>query len=180
MTAAIEAVIRESGPLPQVALRADPADAALLARIGEALAAVPPTAPNTVAAASDGMGDILWLGPDEWLVVARDGAPSDAAAAIEAALREAAAGAFLTTVDVSANRVGIEISGPDALEVLAAGCALDLERAMPVGACAQTLLARANVVLWHVADDPAPRYRVLVRPSFVRYLVAWLRDALEA
>ena len=92
------------------------------------------------------------------------------AAAIEAALREAAAGGFLTTVDVSANRVGIEIAGPDALDLLAAGCALDLERALPVGACAQTLLARANVVLWHVGDDPEPRYRVLVRPSFVRYL----------
>jgi len=112
--------------------------------------------------------------------VTREGAPSDAAAAIDAALREAAAGAFLTTVDVSANRVGIEIAGPAALELLAAGCALDLERALPVGACAQTLLARATIVLWHVADDPEPRYRVLVRPSFVRYLVAWLRDALEA
>ncbi len=69
---------------------------------------------------------------------------------------------------------------PGAADLLASGCALDLERGLPVGGCAQTLLARANVVLWHVADDPEPVYRVLVRPSFVRYLVAWLRDALEA
>lgn len=180
MTTTIEAVIRELGPMPQVSFRADPADASLLARIGEGLAATPPTTPNTVTAATDGQGHVLWLGPDEWLVVAREGAPSGAAAAIEAALRGAAAGAFLTAVDVSANRVGIEIAGPGALELLAAGCALDLERALPAGACAQTLLARANVVLWHVTDGPAPRYVVLVRPSFVRYLVAWLRDALEA
>ena len=176
----IAATVRVLAAMPQVSLRADPADAALLARIGEALAAVPPTTPNTVTVAADGEAHVLWLGPDEWLVVAREGAPSEFAAEVAAALREAAAGAFLTTVDVSANRVGIEIAGPDALELLAAGCALDLERALPVGACAQTLLARATIVLWHVADDPEPRYRVLVRPSFVRYLVAWLRDALEA
>jgi sarcosine oxidase subunit gamma len=163
-----------------VTLRADPVDAALLARIGDALAAVPPTVPNTVAAATDGEGHVMWLGPDEWLVVAQEGAPAEVSAAIEAAVRAAAAGAFFTVVDVSANRVGIEIAGPGAADLLASGCALDLERGLPVGGCAQTLLARANVVLWHVADDPEPVYRVLVRPSFVRYLVAWLRDALEA
>ena len=107
---------------------------ALLARIGEALAAVPPTTPNTVTAATDGEGHVLWLGPDEWLVVAREGAPAEVAAAIEAALREAAGDAFLTTVDVSANRVGIEIAGPAPRDLLASGCALDLERALPVGA----------------------------------------------
>ena len=72
-TAPFAATVRVCA-MPQVSFRADPADAALLARIGEALAAVPPTAPNTVAAASDGQGHVLWLGPDEWLVVAREGA----------------------------------------------------------------------------------------------------------
>ena len=172
--------LREMGPMAQVSLRADPADAGLLARIGEALTALPPTVPNTATAATDGEGHVLWLGPDEWLVVATEDAPTEVAAAIEAAVRGAAGDAFLTAVDVSANRVGIEIAGPGAADLLASGCALDLERGLPVGGCAQTLLARANVVLWHVADDPTPVYRVLVRPSFVRYLLGWLRDALEA
>ena len=79
MTTTIEAVIRELGPMPQIWFRADPADPSLLARIGEALAATPPTTPNTVTAATDGQGHVLWLGPDEWLVVAREGAPSGAA-----------------------------------------------------------------------------------------------------
>ncbi len=180
MIARTDVAIRELRPLPQVSLRADPADAALLARIGGALAATPPTTPNTVAVASGGAHHVLWLGPDEWLVVAREGAPAQVATAIDAAVGAAAGESFLTAVDVSANRVGIEIAGPGAVDLLASGCALDLERGLPVGGCAQTLLARANVVLWHVADDPEPRYVVLVRPSFVRYLVAWLRDALEA
>ena len=180
MTARTDVAIRAMGPLPQVSLRADPTDAGLLKRIGEALTAAPPTAPNRVTAATDGEGHVLWLGPDEWLVVAREGAPAATAAGIEAAVRTAAGDAFLAAVDVSANRVGIEIAGPGAVDLLASGCALDLERGLPVGGCAQTLLARANVVLWHVADEPEPRYVVLVRPSFVRYLLDWLRDALEA
>ena len=91
MTTTIDAVISETGPMPQVAIRADPADAALLARIGEALAADLPTIPNTVTASTDGQGHVLWLGPDEWLVVGLEGAPAEVAPAIEAALREAAA-----------------------------------------------------------------------------------------
>jgi sarcosine oxidase subunit gamma len=180
MTAAIEATIREMGSMPQVSLRADPSEPGLLDRIGDALTAIPPMEPNRVTAATDGEGHVLWLGPDEWLVAAREGAPAEVAAAIETAVHAAAGDAFLTAVDVSANRVGIEIAGPGAVDLLASGCALDLERGLPVGGCAQTLLARANVVLWHVADDPTPVYRVLVRPSFVRYLLGWLRDALEA
>jgi sarcosine oxidase subunit gamma len=180
MTARTDVTIRELGPMPQVSMRADPSDAALLGRIGEALAARPPTAPNTVTAAADGEGHVLWLGPDEWLVVGREGAPAGTAPAIETAVRAAARDAFVTTVDVSANRVGVEIAGSGAADLLASGCALDLERGLLPGGCAQTLLARANVVLWHVADAPEPVYRVLVRPSFVRYLWTWLRDALEA
>jgi sarcosine oxidase, subunit gamma len=180
MSARTDVTVRETWPLPQVSFRADAADAALIGRVGDALAAVPPTTPNTVVAAADGEGHVLWLGPDEWLIVAQEGAALEVAGAIETAIREAAGDAFLTAVDVSANRVGIEIAGPGAADLLASGCALDLERGLGAGSCAQTLIARANVVLWHVTDDPEPRYVVLVRPSFLRYLSAWLRDALEA
>ena len=122
-----------------------------------------------MTAATDGQGHVLWLGPDEWLVVAREGAPSDVAAAIEAALREAAAGAFLTTVDVSANRVGIEIAGPDALELLAAGCALDLERA-PAGRRLRPDAARPRQRR-PVARDRRPGAALpRARPALVRAL----------
>jgi sarcosine oxidase subunit gamma len=113
----------------------------------------PPLAPNTVA------GDALWLGPDEWLVlggVEQDYADQPAA------------------VDVSANRVCFELSGEGAEVVLARGCALDLHQSVfPPGRCAQTLVARAQVILWRTEDA----FRLLVRPSFADYLRAWLRDA---
>jgi heterotetrameric sarcosine oxidase gamma subunit len=114
----------------------------------------PPLAPNTFA---DGA---LWLGPDEWLVLgAHEQDYADQPAA----------------VDVSANRVCLELAGEGAADVLARGCALDLHSSVfPPGRCAQTLLARAQVILYRT-DEHA--FRLLVRPSFADYVRAWLRDA---
>ena len=78
-------------------------------------------------------------------------------------------------VNVSANRTTIRLVGPQARDVLAHGCALDLHpRVFGAGQCAQTLLARAGVLL--VADDDGA-FRILVRSSFARYLADWLLDA---
>jgi sarcosine oxidase subunit gamma len=115
-----------------------------------------PTEPNTTSDFEDRL--VLWLGPDEWLVLGGTEADyADAAAA----------------VDVSANRVAFELAGEDAADVLAQGCSLDLD-VMPLGGCAQTLLARAQVILYRPAPDA---FGILVRPSFADYLREWLRDA---
>jgi sarcosine oxidase subunit gamma len=108
-------------------------------------------------------GNVLWLGPDEWLVLgAREEDYPDADAA----------------VDVSANRVCFELSGEDAEDVLAQGCSLDLHPSVfPQGRCAQTLLARAQVILHRTEPET---FRILVRPSFANYLRAWLEDALTS
>jgi sarcosine oxidase subunit gamma len=157
--------------LAAVDVRLDPADGELLARVHAALGMALPLVANTASGDSDGR-HALWLGPDEWLVLG----PAGDAPAIEAAVRDAAGDAFVVAVDVSANRVAFEIGGPAARELLESGCPIDLHpRAFRAGSCAQTLLARANVLLHQVSDDP--RYRIWVRPSFTRYLAAWLDDA---
>src|SRR5262249_2699720 len=111
-----------------------------------------PVEPNTTA------GDVLWLGPDEWLVVGgRESDYPNAAAA----------------VDVSAGRVCLELAGDDVEDVLAQGCSLDLDPSVfAPGRCAQTLLAKAQVILHRTEPDT---FRVFVRPSFAPYLRAWLR-----
>jgi len=116
-----------------------------------------PTEPNTSA------GDVLWLGPDEWLVLGgREEDYPDAAA----------------VVDVSANRVCLELSGDDVEDVLAQGCTLDLHPSVfTPGRCAQTLLAQAQVILHRTSHES---FRVFVRPSFAPYLRAWLEDALTS
>lgn len=154
--------LREIALERQVDLRVDPVDPAAN-RIGELLGTPLPVVPNT------GSEAVLWLGPDQWLVFG----------ASEQELRTALGDTPGSVVDVSANRVVFELSGPGARDVLEQGCAIDLHpRAFGPGRCAQTLLARANVVL-HQVDD-VPTYRLLVRPSFAGYLRLWLRDALPA
>jgi sarcosine oxidase subunit gamma len=168
--------IRRLGLLPQVDVRFDPADPALVERLTAMAGVTPPLTANIVASAPDSQGHWLWLGPDEWLVVGPEGGGADIASAVETALRGAAGEAFLTTVDVSANRVGLELVGDTVRGLLAFGCSLDLDdRAFPPGTGAQTLVARAHVILWRV--DPST-WRLLVRPSFAAYLEAWLDDAV--
>jgi sarcosine oxidase, subunit gamma len=158
-------VIVEHVPfLTQIDVRVD---AALLGRAPYPL----PTTPNT--AWEEGPRAALWLGPDEWLVLGPPGAGADIVGEIDAALE----GAHRSVVDASANRVALELSGPRAKEVLSKGCAIDLHpRAWRPGMCAQTMLARAQVILHERSDTTG----ILVRPSFADYLVDWLIDASGA
>ena len=133
------------------------------------------------------VGRVTWLRPDEWLVeaaLAADALATDARAtdALVTALSEAVGdgtpNADGAVVVLSASRHTLELSGARARDVLAAVCTLDLHpRTFPVGHATQTLLARAPVLLQLV--DATPTWRLLVRPSFVSYMVEWLADAME-
>lgn len=138
-------------------LRETPLEAQVDVR-GDALPGFP-VVPNTTAIVDGRL--VLWLGPDEWLVLG--GRESDYPDALAA-------------VDVSANRAALELAGPEAVDVLAQGCALDLDESVfATGRCAQTLLARAEVILHRTGGDA---FTILVRPSFLPYVRAWIDDAL--
>ncbi len=165
--------LRELAFRAQVDVRLDPADVAARSAIESVVGALP-LEPNTVHAGADAA--VLWLGPDEWLVVG----PEGGAPTLEAQLQTAIAGTAASVVDMSANRITLELSGPDARWILESGCPLDLHpRAFRPGQCAQTLLARANVILWQIAGQPDLVYRLLVRPSFAAYVAAWIGDAAQ-
>ena len=155
----------------RLALRLDPAAAGAREAVCAVLGLAPPLAPNT-AAAADGRA-ILWLGPDEWLVTG----PSDERAAVARALQEALAGHHHALTDVSAQSTVLVLSGGRAREVLAKGCRLDLHaRSFASGACAQTTLAKAQVLLYR--PGAAPTCEIAVRNSFAVHLVTWLLDAM--
>jgi sarcosine oxidase, subunit gamma len=162
--------IREVPFLTQVNLRTNPSAADSMAAFQRELGFALPIEPNRVMSHGDRWG--LWLGPDEWLVVA----PPDQRQAITAALRSAVGAQDGSVVDVSANRTVIELSGSAATELLAHGCALDLHpRAFGPGRCAQTMLAKAQVIVQQTAATPA--FYIYVRASFAGYLADWLLDA---
>ncbi len=153
------AEVREIDGLSLAVLRGGGAEfrAAVAGALGFGL----PEAPNTVAA-----GGALWLGPDEWLLVSGEDQTGP--------LEEALEGQHCAVVDVSEARAVLELSGPGATEVLASGCRLDLDPLRP-GACAQTALARAHVLLEPRAGGV---WRLYVGRSFAAYARAWIEDAI--
>jgi len=147
--------------LAQVGLRLDPAEA------GRAPYPLP-LEPNT--AWEEGQRAALWLGPDGWLIV---GTPGEAWAIVDE-LERSLDGLHQSVVDLSANRVVLELGGSERFDLLSTGCALDLHpRSWRAGRCAQTLFGRAQMLL----HERAKTTRVLVRPSFAGYVVDRLLDA---
>ena len=156
--------------IAMVNLRVDPASEAA-DRIEKTLGAPLPRQCGQTTAS--GPCTLLWLGPDEWLVLS----PADGPA-VAAELREALAGDPGSVVDVSANRTTLELSGPAARQVLEKGCPLDLHpRAFGPGRAVSTTVGPVAVLLWQV--DEAPTYRLFPRSSFADYLARWLIDAMS-
>ena len=117
-------------------------------------------------AAADGC-NVLWISPTEFLAI------GEATAPLEAVIRGAMPAGEGAVVDVSANRVGFMLAGPDARDGLAGCCSLDFHpRAFRTGCTAGTLIAKAQALIAQI--DEGPSYLILVRPSFASYVKAWL------
>jgi sarcosine oxidase, subunit gamma len=144
---------RELAFLAQLDVRVDPTTAGVLGF---------PTEPNTWTRARD--RDVLWLGPDEWLVVAEPGR----AAAIAEELERSLADIHRSVVDVSANRAVLELSGSSRLDHLSSACPIDLHpRSWGDRRCAQSVFGAALVLL----QERRGTTRLFVRPSFAGYVV---------
>jgi sarcosine oxidase subunit gamma len=161
---------RELPFLTQLNVRLDatsPAAIAVAAVLGGTLPTVPCTASRF------GEFEVLWLGPDEWLVLAPPGWET----ALAAGMGDAIGSCDGAVTDVSAERAALELTGAHVRELLARGCSIDLHpKVTPIGSCMQTLLARTGVVIV-VHDVSASDFLVLVRTSFADYLASWLIDA---
>ena len=156
----------------KINLRGDPSDAAFRQGVHTALGLEPPVEANTFT--RNGEVRCLWLGPDEWLIVAAAGTAEDLAARLCAAL----AGQHVSVVDVSAAYAALQLAGPRAREVLAKACPLDLHpRTFRHGHCAQSTFARTQAIV--ALEDDAPVFHLFVRRSLAAYLAEWLLDAMR-
>jgi sarcosine oxidase subunit gamma len=155
--------------LTMVSVRVDPASETAQ-RIESVLGTPLPRSCGEVTAHDQ--HSVLWLGPDEWLVISQ----ADAEEVLDV-LRAAVAGDHAAIVDVSANRTVLDLIGHSAREVLEKGCPVDLHpRAFADGTAVATTLARVPVVLWKV---DATTFRLLPRSSFAQYVARWLLDAMQ-
>ena len=111
----------------------------------------------------------LCLAPDWWLMVGYEDAKQRLAP-----LKDQY---HFSAVDVSGQRTTIELEGLHAREVLAHLWEQDLrEKSFPVGSVSQGLIAKAPVIVCHVAPL---RYRIMVRSSFAVHVWKAVVDAGE-
>ena len=174
---ALDAIVSTVGLSPKAGLRALPPaaqfifrgapDAMMLAGTAFGLP-LPQTACRAIAT---GGRAALWLGPDEFLLLA----PADEESAIEAAVVASVGTIPHSLVSVSHRNTALEISGTHAARLLNAGCPLDLDHAaFPISMCTRTVLAKAPIVLWRTAADT---FYVSAWRSFAPYVWEFLVEA---
>ena len=113
----------------------------------------------------------LWLGPDEYLLIA----PNTDGRALARALGEALTSAPHSLVDVSHRQSALEVTGHNAADIINSGCPLDLHPTQfAVGMCTRTVLAKAEIVLWRTASDV---FHIEVWRSFTDYVACFLNEA---
>jgi sarcosine oxidase, subunit gamma len=162
---------------PRFALSEAPPAARFILRGGEgarvacgiAFGAEPPV---RLGPAGEGPGRAaLWLGPDEWLMIADGADPAPLGETLESVLD----GTAHSLVDVSHRQIGLIASGLAAARILTAGCPLDLDlAAFPLGMATRTLFDKAEIVLWRRA---ATTFHVEVWRSFAPHVAAFLAEA---
>lgn len=139
--------------------------------LGAAFGVTPLT--EACRAANEGERAALWLGPDEWLLLAPDGEAAGLGSTLEATL----AGVPHSLVDISHRQVAFTVTGAPAAAVLSVGCPLDFDpAAFPTGMCTRTVLGKAEVVLWRRAPG---QFYLEVWRSFAPYVLAFLGQAVE-
>ncbi|MGH7071396.1 MAG: sarcosine oxidase subunit gamma [Acetobacteraceae bacterium] len=123
------------------------------------------------AAVTAGGRAALWLGPDEWLLLA----PLAEAAALALSIEQAMGTHPHSLVEVSHRQVAIDVFGPHAQTILNAGCPLDLDPGtFPVGMCTRTVLAKSEIVLWRTRPET---FHLEVARSFAAYVWGFLEEA---
>jgi sarcosine oxidase, subunit gamma len=180
-----DAALEPRSPIEGLALSAGPrftlSEAPLAARFilrgaeavrvacGMAFAAEPPS--DLGPAGGSAGRAALWLGPDEWLLIADGEDAADIGEVLESVLE----GTAYSLVDVSHRQIGLLAAGPAAKRVLNAGCPLDLGlKAFPVGFATRTVFDKVEIVLWRRAETT---FHIEIWRSFAPYLVASLVEA---
>lgn len=161
-------MVRELKLLGHLTLRGSQQNASFMNGCAEVLGVALPTQPLT--SVEQGGVSIRWISPDEWLVVL----PADQAFEVERGLRAVIEGHY-QVVNVSGGQTILELSGPNARDVLKKSVGLDLHPSQfPVGKVAGTVFAKSSALVRRSGDD---RWELVIRRSFADYIWLWLQDA---
>ena len=160
--------ISPADPMSRMSLRVKDKD---VKTVGKALGLTLPTKPKTsvVSSGKDAQVSALWIGPDEWLVLS--GVDADLLSALSKIKPVHSA------VDISQRNTAILLEGPNALDVLQAGCPQNLnDDVFPIGACSRTIFGKAEVVIWRI---DAQSYHIECWRSFSDYVFKFMVQAAK-
>ncbi len=111
---------------------------------------------------SDGSTQVVWNGPNQWMVISEGDAADGMLEKIQKAVGNKAG-----VVDQSHGRVGLRLSGEHARTVLQKNCAIDVHPlSFGPGSCVLTTIAHIGALLIQVDDTPT--YDLFVNRSFAR------------
>ncbi|KGJ88183.1 sarcosine oxidase subunit gamma [Colwellia psychrerythraea] len=162
--------LHEHKLLGHLNLRGNAADTAFLAGVQEALGVALPTAP--CSSAKSELAQIMWLAPDEWLVIVESGTEFD----VEQKLRSYLTGHFAVS-DISGAQTLLELSGKDIIGLMKKSTGYDLHlESFPVGKVIGTTFAKTGA---HILRLDENTFQLVVRRSFSDYVWLWIQQSSQ-
>jgi sarcosine oxidase subunit gamma len=162
--------LREAKLLGHLNLRGNANDSGFIKDVKNALDLDLPLAP--CSSAQNAETTIMWLSPDEWLIIIEGGTE----AAVEDKLRQSLSGHFAVS-DISGAQTMLEISGKDCLQLLQKSIGYDLHLdSFPINKVIGTALAKSSA---HIRRTGEYNFQLIIRRSFADYIWLWLQQSSE-
>ena len=159
--------IKEFPFVKKINLRLDPNDKNCVSSCSKILGTMLPSKANTYSKKEK--VKIIWLGPDEWLVVNDDDAMSK--------LQNKVGDLEANITDVSENRTIIRIRGKYIYVLLSKFLVLDLEKNLSTdSSCAQTLFVKVPVLLVRNHSEGIPEIDIFTNRSHANYIYNLIVD----
>lgn len=161
-------IMREASHLGKLVLRLAGTEAETL-EVDALEGADLPTRPCHSSVSGTGTVSVLWLGPDEWMIVSQAGTEQ----ALQTRLHSELSGRHIQLSNVTDYYTCIDIAGYQNREILMNLSTLDMhKRTFSAGQIKGSIFGHANAYVWQLHTDPGASeiFRLIVRSSMADYL----------
>ena len=161
--------VSEAPATGMITLRGDLADAGVQKAVKSVMGA---GVPATLAVTDADVGQILWMSPDELMIVCAYDQADQVVADLIAALGET----HSMVVNVSDARAVFDLNGSATFEIIAKLAPIDM-KSMQAGTVRRTRFAQIPAAFWMTSNDSA---RIICFRSVAEYMFNQLRNSAQA
>ena len=161
--------VSEAPATGMITLRGDLADAGVRKAVKSVMGA---GVPATLAVTDADVGQILWMSPDELMIVCAYDQADQVVADLIAALGET----HSMVVNVSDARAVFDLNGSATFEIIAKLAPIDM-KSMQAGTVRRTRFAQIPAAFWMTSNDSA---RIICFRSVAEYMFNQLRNSAKA